>query len=201
MREYLRVEVTSRNQWREWLAENHARSGPVWLVTFKKSASSAELAAKHVAYAEVVEEALCFGWVDSVPRKLDADRGMLLMSPRRAGSPWSGLNKRRVGALIEAGLMTAAGLAKVEAAKADGSWVSYDVAETLEVPADLAAALKAAGKMAEENFARFAPSSRKGILWWIASSKQEATRARRVSETARLAKVGLRANFPESKGK
>ena len=201
MREYPRVEVTSRREWREWLSVNHGSSGPVWLVTFKKSASSAELVAKHVAYAEVVEEALCFGWVDSVPRKLDANRGMLLMTPRRAGSPWSGLNKRRVGALIEAGLMTAAGLAKVEAAKADGSWVSYDVAERLEVPADLAAALKAAGKRAEATFAGFAPSSRKGILWWIASSKQQVTRARRVGETARLAKLGLRANFPESKGK
>jgi uncharacterized protein YdeI (YjbR/CyaY-like superfamily) len=114
---YERVEIASRAAWRRWLSKNHARSESIWLVTFKKHTG-----ARHVPYGDVVEVALCFGWIDSVPRKLDEDRSMVLLSPRKPGSPWSKLNKERVERLIAAGLMTAMGLAKVESAKADGSW-------------------------------------------------------------------------------
>lgn len=190
-----RVEIRSRAQWRRWLAKNHGLSGSIWLVTFKKSAGST-----HVPYADVVEEALCFGWIDSRPAKLDEQRSMLLLSPRKPGSPWSKLNKQRVGRLSKARLMTPAGEAAVERAKADGSWTIYDQAETLEEPADLAEAL-ATSQKALNSWRSFSPSARRGILWWIISAKRSQTRAKRVAETVRLAKLGIKANHPEARGK
>jgi uncharacterized protein YdeI (YjbR/CyaY-like superfamily) len=188
-----RVETADRAGWRAWLSANHGQADAVWLVMRKGGGTDLDAAA-------AAEEALCFGWIDSLPRKLDEARWMLLVSPRRPGSPWSRVNKARVARLRAAGLMTGAGEARIAAAIADGSWDSYEVAERLEEPRDLAAAL-AARPGAAAAWAGFAPSARKGILWWIASAKAEATRAKRVAETARLASLGLRANFPESKGR
>lgn len=193
-----RVEVRSRAQWRSWLERHHASSGSIWLVTFKKAAGE-----RHVPYAAVVEEALCFGWIDSRPAKLDDERSMLLLSPRKAGSPWSALNKERVASLIERGLMTAAGLEKIELAKRDGSWGVYDEAETLEMPADLVAAFdtNARARAARTTFEAFSPSSRRGILWWIISAQRAETRAKRIAETVRLAGLGVKANHPEARGR
>ncbi len=188
-----RIEPGSRAAWRAWLAANEARREPVWLVIAKGGAGGLDA-------ASACEEALCFGWIDSLPRKLDAARWMLLVSPRRSGSPWSRVNKRRVEALRAAGLMTPAGEARIAAAMRDGSWGRYEVAESLEESAELRAALEALPGAATA-WAGFAPSSRKGILWWIASARTEPTRAKRVAETARLASLGLRANFPESRGR
>jgi uncharacterized protein YdeI (YjbR/CyaY-like superfamily) len=140
-----------------------------------------------------VEEALCFGWVDSRPNKLDDERYMQLFSPRKAGSPWSRLNKQRVQALTEAGLMAPAGLVVVATAQADGSWTAYDAVEELVIPHDLAEAL-AGNPEAAQHFSQFPPSSRKNILWWITSAKRPATRAQRIAETIRLAAQNLRAN-------
>lgn len=110
------VQIESRSQWRTWLEQNHDRTDGVWLVTFKKHFGS-----KYVAYNDVVEEALCFGWIDSLPRKLDDERTMLWMAPRKPGSGWSKLNKERLARMMAAGLMTPAGSEKIEAAKQDGS--------------------------------------------------------------------------------
>jgi len=187
-----RVEPADRSAWRAWLAANHARRAPVWLVLRKGGGTDLDAAA-------ACEEALCFGWIDSLPRRLDEARWMLLVSPRRPRSPWSRVNKARIARLREAGLMAPPGEARIAAALADGSWDSYEVAESLQEPADLLAAL-AAVPGAAAGWAAFAPSSRKGILWWIASARGAATRARRVGETARLAALGLRAGFPESRG-
>jgi uncharacterized protein YdeI (YjbR/CyaY-like superfamily) len=187
-REFERVEVTSRAALRAWLEANHGRSQSVWLVTYKKAAGD-----RHLPYDAIVEEALCFGWVDSLPRKLDAERSMLLLSPRKAGSAWSAVNKARVEALAVAGLIAAPGLAKIEAAKADGAWTRLDGVERLEVPADLAAAL-AALPPAADNFAAFPRSTRRGILEWILQAKRPDTRAKRIEETARLAAQNVRAN-------
>lgn len=179
--------VTSRAAWREWLEANHGRRGSIWLVSFKKGHAG------HVPYATLRDEALCFGWVDSRPAKLDEARSMLLMSPRKRGSGWSGVNKARVAALIEAGLMAAPGLAAVSAAKADGSWERLDTATALLPPDDLVAAFAAhAGSAAA--FAAFPPSARRAILEWIAQAKRPETRAARVLETARCAARGERAN-------
>lgn len=111
-----RVEVTSRAQLRAWLEGHNTSSASVWLVTWKKQDPE-----RHLPYDAIVEEALCFGWVDSLPRKLDAERSMLLLSPRKRGSAWSAANKARIVRLIEDGKMAAAGLAAFEAAKADES--------------------------------------------------------------------------------
>jgi uncharacterized protein YdeI (YjbR/CyaY-like superfamily) len=118
------IHPLTRTEWRKWLAVNHQQDKGVWLISFKKATGKPSL-----SYAEAVEEALCFGWIDSKPNKLDAERAMLWFAPRKSGSGWSKPNKIRVEALLEGGLMTPAGLAKVEAAKQDGSWYALDAVE------------------------------------------------------------------------
>jgi uncharacterized protein YdeI (YjbR/CyaY-like superfamily) len=183
-----RIEVTSRAQLRAWLEAHHATSGSIWLVTWKKQTPD-----RHVPYDAIVEESLCFGWVDSLPRKLDADRTMLLLSPRKPGSAWSAANKARVERLQTAGRMAPAGLATVEAAKADGAWTFLDDVERLEVPADLAEALRKHPEAAE-HFAAFPRSVRRGILEWIKQARRPETRTKRIAETASLAAQNKRAN-------
>lgn len=180
MRDFAKVEVSSRGAWRDWLEAHAARTESVWLVSYRKGRGP------YAPYADLVEEALCFGWIDSLPRRLDERRTMLLMSPRRAGSAWSRLNKQRIERLAASGLMTEAGLAVIEAAKTDGSWTSLDAAGALETPADLAGAL-ARLPNAGARFAAFPPSVRRGILEWIEGAKRPATRARRVAATAAAA--------------
>jgi uncharacterized protein YdeI (YjbR/CyaY-like superfamily) len=140
-----------------------------------------------------VEEALCFGWIDSKPNKLDDERSMLWFAPRKAGTGWSKINKERVERMIAAGRMAEAGLEKVEAARRDGSWFALDAVEALEIPPDLQSALAANG-MALEYFDAFPRSVKRGILEWVASAKKPETRAKRVEETARLAAENKRAN-------
>ncbi|MEM9999194.1 MAG: YdeI/OmpD-associated family protein [Bacteroidota bacterium] len=190
-----RVEVTSRAAWRAWLAAHHTQPDGIWLVTYKKHTGG-----RYVDYDSIVEEALCFGWIDSLPRKLDADRTMLYVSPRKPGSIWSRLNKQRIEALEADGRMTEIGRAKIEAAKADGSWTLYDDVENLVIPDDLAAAL-ASAPAAEAAFDGFSASSKKGVLWWIKSAKRDATRAKRIAETVRLAALGVVANTPMARGR
>jgi uncharacterized protein YdeI (YjbR/CyaY-like superfamily) len=178
----------TRAEWRAWLAANHTRAEGVWLISFKKATGKPAL-----SYDEAVEEALCFGWVDSKPRKLDEERSMLYFAPRKGGSGWSRPNKERVERMLAAGLMTPAGLAKVDAAKADGTWTLLDAVENLEIPPDLEAALDAYDA-ARNNFEAFPRSARRGILEWIVQAKTPTTRAKRVEETARLAQQNKRAN-------
>ena len=185
-----RVEVESAAALRRWLAANHARTDSVWAVTWKKGSGG-----PHVAWDEIVDECLCFGWVDSLPRALDERRTMLRISPRDPRSAWSGANKRRVRRLEREGRMTGAGRRAVEAAKANGAWAFLDEVERLEVPEDLARALADAPD-ARRRFDRFPPSSRRGILEWIKSAKRPATRARRIAETAARAAENRKANFP-----
>lgn len=180
--------ATSRLEWRRWLEQHHATASGVWLVSYKK-----ETGKPRVSYSEAVEEALCFGWVDSRPNKLDTERFKLLFTPRKPGSPWSRLNKSRVQRLIADGRMTPAGLAKVEAAKQDGSWSKLDQIEELTVPPDLRRAL-AANRQARDFFNAFPPSSKKNILWWIASAKHPETRAKRIAQTVDMASRNLKAN-------
>jgi len=174
--------------WRAWLAANHTRAEGVWLITYKKAAGKPTL-----SYEESVEEALCFGWVDSKGGKLDDERTMLYFAPRKASSGWSRPNKERVARLIAEGRMAPAGLAKIEAAQADGSWALLDAVENLEVPDDLAAEF-ARYPDARANFDAFPRSARRGILEWIVQARTASTRAKRVAETARLAQANARAN-------
>ena len=183
------VVAHSRAEWRAWLVKHHAQSESIWLVHPKKASGS------DLTYDALVEEALCFGWVDSVARGRDDGMAMLRLSPRKRGSGWAKTNKARVARLIADGLMMPAGLAVVEAAKQDGSWTALDAAEALEVPADLAGALKK-NATARKHFESFPPDARKIILTWVTSAKRPETRANRVAETVRLAALGRRANDP-----
>ena len=182
------VQPRSRTAWRTWLAQHHGRDGGVWLVRTKKAADGPTLSTD-----EVVEEAIAFGWIDSIPKKLDAERWMLWVAPRQAGSNWSRLSKERAKRMQKAGQMTEAGQAAIDRAKADGSWSALDDVENLVVPPDLAAEL-AARPPAPDEWEAFPPSTKRGILEWILNAKRQATRERRIEETARLAQQGKRAN-------
>jgi uncharacterized protein YdeI (YjbR/CyaY-like superfamily) len=181
-----------RSQWRNWLRRNASRSSGVWVVFYKKASGP-----PRVSYDEAVEEALCFGWIDSVINGVDDDRFVQWFSPRKARGTWSALNKRRIADLERRGRMTPAGRAHVQAAIADGRWTALDANERLDLPEDLARALNSA--KARHHWDQFSPSSRKGILNWIGSAKRDETRAKRVAETARLAARGLRAQFDRDK--
>jgi uncharacterized protein YdeI (YjbR/CyaY-like superfamily) len=192
--DYPTIEFRSRQQLRDWLTANHATAGRFWLVSFKKHVTD-----RYVPYSDIVEELLCYGWIDSRTRRVDDDRTMLLVSPRKPGSTWSAANKKRVAKLIRNGQMRRAGQIKIDAAKKDGSWRYLDEIENLVIPDDLAHALKA-NESAKRSFDSFNDSAKKVILMWIKSAKRNVTRARRVSETVRLAAKGLRAGHPEAKG-
>jgi len=182
------VHPKSRAEWRKWLEENQARKEGVWLISYKKDTGKPRF-----DYDESVEEALCFGWIDSKPAKLDEERSMLWFAPRKAKTNWSKLNKDRVEKMIKAGLMAPAGLAKVEAAKKDGSWNALDGVEALEIPPDLAKAFSK-NKKAKEYFDAFPRSVKRGILEWILNAKRPETRAKRIEETVSLAEKNIRAN-------
>lgn len=175
--------VKDRKAWRAWLSRNHAKQEGIWLVFYKKHTGKPT-----ISYEDAVQEALCFGWIDSTVRRMDDERYIQMFTPRKKGSNWSDLNKRRVKKLIEQGLMTKAGLQKIEEAKKDGSWRNLDAVEKLTVPADLLKALSA-NRKAKDNFAAFSPSRKKAFLYWIGSAKTEATRARRIAETVRLVEM------------
>ena len=178
----------NRQEFREWLASNHDISEGIWLVFAK---TNSELTS--ITYDEAVDEALCFGWIDSLARGLDEDWHMRIFTPRRLKSLWSKVNKKRIERLIQEGIMTEHGLQKIERAKKDGSWTIYDAVEDLIVPDDLQQALDEKPK-AKENFEAFPPSSKKNILWWIISAKRQSTRDKRIAETVTLAEENIRAN-------
>ncbi len=179
------VDPVTRARWRAWLARHHGRDEGTWLVIGKKSAKS-----KRLLYDEAVEEALCYGWIDSRTRSLDDERTMIWMSPRQAKSAWSKSNKERIERMVAAGRVAAAGLAVVAAAKRSGTWNALDKVDALETPDDLARALRAA--KGYENFNAFPPGSRRNVLAWIESAKKAETRAKRIAETARLAAMNIR---------
>jgi uncharacterized protein YdeI (YjbR/CyaY-like superfamily) len=182
------VFAETRAEWRTWLEQNHTQTTGIWLVFNKKTSGLS-----HVTYDEQVEEALCFGWVDSKGGKFDDTKSMLYFAPRKGKTGWSRPNKERIERMIEAGLMRSAGLAKIEAAKSDGSWTKLDGVENLEIPDDLG---KALGEYpnASSHFEAFPRSAKRGILEWIVQAKKAETRARRIEETARLAQQNVRAN-------
>lgn len=183
-----RVHIEDRAQWRAWLEANHETAAGAWLVTWRAGTGHPVL-----GYDVAVEEALCFGWVDSRPGRVDDRRTKLYVAPRNPRSAWSASNKARVERLLAAGLMAPAGLAAVERAKANGMWEHLDAIERLEMPVDLKTAL-ATQPPAADRFAAFPRSTRRGILEWIAAARRPETRAARVAETATLAARNKRAN-------
>lgn len=176
-----------RQQWRQWLTDNYKTAPGIWFVFYKKKTGHPTL-----TYAEAVEEALCFGWIDSLPRKMDNERHALKFSPRKPRSVWSQPNKERIERLIANGQMTTAGLAKIEQAKQDGSWDALTDSDNLLVPDELETALLA-NPVARANFYGFPPGARKIILGWIGSAKRPETRAARIAQTVSQAAEGKRA--------
>lgn len=183
-----RFHPETRAQWRAWLADHHAGAPGVWLVTWKKATGRPA-----PTNEEIVTEAICFGWIDSLVRKLDEDRSMLLITPRRRGSNWSARNKGLVEQAAAAGIIAPAGQALIDAAQQDGTWTALDDVENLVVPPDLAAAFDARPG-AREHWDGFSRSVRRGILEWILTAKRAETRAKRIAETADLARRGEKAN-------
>jgi uncharacterized protein YdeI (YjbR/CyaY-like superfamily) len=183
-----RVHLESAAQWREWLEEHHRDSSGVFLVSWRRGTGRPA-----ISYDDMVEQALCFGWIDSRAAQLDDRRTMLWFTPRRRGGGWSSSNKERVGRLVAQGLMRPAGLAAVDAAHADGSWDALTTVEAGEAPEDLVAAFAKFPGSAEQ-FAAFSPSARKALISWILIAKTPGTRDRRITETASKAARGEKAN-------
>ena len=182
------VYAASRLNWRKWLEKNHLKEKAIWLVINKKSSGK-----PGVDYAGAVEEALCFGWIDSVANKRDAESSYQYFTPRKPKSMWSKLNKQRVEKLEATGLMTEAGMRMVELAKATGTWDALNEVEEAIIPDDMVRLLKKK-KTAEKHFLAFSVSVRKQILSWILSAKTPATREKRIKETVELAARNVKAN-------
>lgn len=170
---------SSRAAWRRWLASRPDRQEGLWIVYRKKSSSL-----DGPVYDDLVEEALCFGWIDSQSRRVDGDRMMQWFSPRRKGGLWSALNKERIERLVLEGRMTDAGRQAIDEAKADGSWSQADEVDALVVPSDLESAFDAAPQ-ALAAYGELIDSAKKQYLWWIHSAKRPATRMNRIEETVR----------------
>lgn len=171
------VYAKNREEWRLWLEKNHHNSIGIWLIYYKVKSGN-----KSVKYSEAVKEALCFGWIDSKVKSVDEERYMQIFTPRKPKSVWSKLNKQYIEELFETGLMTEAGIKKIEAAKLDGSWTSLDAIEALLIPPDLQQALEACDA-ATKYFAGFSNTSKKNILLWIESAKRPETRLKRIEQT------------------
>lgn len=178
----------NRKAWRSWLQKNHSLKNHVWLIIYKKDTGKPS-----VTYDEVVEEALCFGWIDSKPNKRDDESYFLFITPRKPKSPWSALNKKRIEKLLQQNKIEPAGLQKIEDAKKSGSWILLDKIEALEMPAALKKAFSK-NKNGLKNFKRFPSSVKKQIYQWVDSAKTKQTLQKRVTETVTLAEKNIRAN-------
>lgn len=175
-----------RSRWRKWLIKNHDKEkNGIWLGFYKKGTNKPSL-----EYEQAVEEAICFGWIDSIIKKIDEAKYVRKFTPRKADSFWSQLNKKRVGRMIKQGLMTEAGLAKINVAKETGLW-NKDPRPKIphDIPDEFAAAL-AKNKKAKENFDKLALTYRRHYIGWIVTAKRDQTQKRRIAESIALLKQG-----------
>lgn len=193
MSESEKIFVKNISQLRAWLTKNHAQKESVWLVTYKKGFGS-----DYISYDDLVDELICFGWVDSLPKNLDEEKTMRRISPRNPKSNWSKVNKQRVSRLTKAGKMEEPGLKIVALAKSNGAWSFLDDVEQLIIPDDLEAALRKNAK-AKFFFDRFPKSSKRNILEWIKNAKQESTRQKRITEMVKKAAHNIKANHPKGR--
>lgn len=171
----------NRTDWRNWLEENHAKEQAVWVVFYAKSSAKPT-----ITWSEAVDEALCFGWIDSKKVSVDSGKSHQFFSKRKAKSTWSKINKEKIDRLTESGLMTKAGFESVELAKQNGSWNILDEVEELIVPADLETALDLYEE-AKDYFLGLSKSVKKMMLYWIVSAKRPETRQKRITEIAESA--------------
>ena len=172
-----------RSEWRRWLQRNHDKSSEIWILTYKRHTGK-----KCLSYEDALEEAICYGWIDSRMRRIDDERHAWRFAPRRPNSIWSLSNKRRAERLIMDGRMTAPGMAKIEAAKKSGEWQkAYRPSQPPRMPKDLREALMQ-DELAWRNFRGFARSYRHTYIFWVTSAKREETRRKRIKEVVRKAR-------------
>jgi uncharacterized protein YdeI (YjbR/CyaY-like superfamily) len=176
------VTIRSRADLRAWLAEHHASAASHWLASYKRHHRD------YLPYEAQVEELLCWGWIDSMTRALDADRSMILIAPRNPKSGWSAINKAHVARARASGAMTAAGEAKISAAMANGMWDFLNDVDALIAPDDL---LQALGD-ARPAYEAYPKSVQRGTLEWIKTAKTAATRAARIADVVASAAQGQR---------
>lgn len=176
----------SRQHWRQWLEENHGSRESVWLIYYKKKAGSPT-----ISWSEAVDEALCFGWVDSRKKPIDDEKFMQFFSRRKASSTWSKINKQKIEELIEKGLLMPAGYESIETAKQNGSWVILDEVEELMVPEDLEREFETKPG-SREFFSGLSKSVRKSMLQWLVLAKRSETRQKRVEEIVEFAAQKLK---------
>ncbi|UCG55944.1 MAG: YdeI/OmpD-associated family protein [Phycisphaerales bacterium] len=179
------VYVKTRDEWRDWLNQHQYKSAGIWLVFYKKHTGKPSL-----EYDAAVEEALCFGWIDSIIKKIDDERYVRKFTPRNPNSRWSELNKKRIKKLMRQGLMTQSGIAIVTQAKESGLWEKPDRPTiSLVMPKELASAL-AKNKKAKKSFDQLAPTYQKHFIGWISVAKRQETKNRRVRESIALLAQG-----------
>ena len=182
------IYAKNRAAWRSWLKKNHDRSGSVELIIYHKASSTPS-----VRYPEAVEEALCFGWVDSKPSRRDSESYTMHFARRNPRSNWSRLNRQRAEAMVTQGKMTEAGTRAIALAKKTGRWKALELVQNLTMPADLKRAFRG-HRAALRFFNHFTPSAKRSILEWILGAKKQETRRERIRETVRQAANNLRAN-------
>jgi uncharacterized protein YdeI (YjbR/CyaY-like superfamily) len=175
-------------QWRQWLTKHHVNKKSVWLIIHHKTSNTPS-----VYYDEAVEQALCFGWVDSKPNTRDAESYYLYFAARNPKSNWSKANRERIEKLVKAELMMPSGFKLIEEAKKNGSWLALEKVEQGIIPEDLQKQFDQKPE-ALENFLAFAPSSKRIILEWILNAKRPETRLKRITETVELAAKNMKAN-------
>lgn len=185
MKMFKSLHVTNREDWRQWLEKNHDKEKEVWLIFYKKHTGKPV-----VPYNDAVEEALCFGWIDSIIKRIDDEKFSRKFTHRKPDSKWSELNKKRVKKMIQQGRMTEAGLALINAAKKSGKWEQViSQPKELNIPAGIRDALST-NKKAWENFDKLAPSYQRQYVGWITTAKKEETRQRRLKEVVELLTQG-----------
>lgn len=172
----------------KWLEKNHKAKDSVWLIIYKKGSGISS-----VYYPEAVDEALCFGWIDSLPNKRDDKSYFLFFSKRSLKSKWSRVNKLKIEKLYRENKMMPQGLKMIEYAKQNGTWDALNQVDELVIP-DALAHLFESNTEAKKNFSNFPPSVKRGILEWILNAKQEVTKLKRITQTAELAARNIRAN-------
>ncbi|RFM32384.1 YdeI/OmpD-associated family protein [Chitinophaga silvisoli] len=170
----------NRQEWRQWLQEHHASARSVWLVYYKKQANRPTL-----SWSEAVDEALCFGWIDSTARTIDEEKFMQFFTKRKAGSVWSKINKEKIKRLTAAGLMTPAGRKCVALARKNGSWSILDEAEALIIPKDLEQAFTSR-RGSKAHFRSLSRSVQKTYLQKLVLAKRPETRLKRIQEIVNL---------------
>ena len=177
---------SSRQAWREWLQANHAKKQAVWLIYYKKKSNLPT-----VIYSDAVDEALCFGWIDSKAKPIDEEKYMLFFTKRKPKSIWSRINKEKIERLTKEGLMTKAGFEIIEIAKQNGSWTILDESEALIVPEDLDNAFQKSVS-AKDYFSSLSRSDKRNILQWLVLAKRQETREKRITEIIELAEQKLK---------